>query len=96
MQTIISLAKQNWMNLWNGKYTSDAQGATRFSGWKTDSVRRFNELCEKVLKDQQKNGDFDVNYYHAINAQANACGDESTDNIAVTVYDELDVALTEV
>jgi len=76
-----------------GQWTSHSKGATRFGGWNAEGVKRFNELCAFVAKDQEINGGFDMDYLNTMKMQSMETVKMTT---TLIVYDELQKAFAEV
>jgi len=45
-----------------GKWTSDANGSVKYSGWNDKGLQQFNELCEVVNENRTKFPEFNKNY----------------------------------
>jgi len=73
-----------------GKYTEHAWGATRFCGWNSDGIQRFNKLCKMVQNDREHNGDDDVEFYKKKLSMKKENGSKVATN-TVVAFDELDV-----
>jgi len=42
-----------------GRWTSDANGGTKYGGWNVDGIKRFNELCQHVKTNRTSYPAFD-------------------------------------